>query len=534
MLLFDVNGQMMTRTDKFEPATDSQEYLKAKFTFKSTDWNGKAKTALFRVGDVSYSALLDSSGICKVPSEALERSDSRYFRNHGVVFHVSLLGEYSTIRITTNEIDVKLKPSGYADAETPADPTESMYQQILSAYADNEAAIQAAEAECEEARSDLVGVKNIFANAIKGNLSGFAVAADDVSPVEHNPIVKVHGKNLLNYAAFSASTANRGTVTFADDGTVTLTATGNDCYTHYETFPEGAKIYVKPGEILTFSWETDAVENAKSGQVYIFKNGTAASFMSVAATAKTMTYTVPGGCEFITFRLGVSLSGDTIKYWNLQIEKGESVTAYTPYIDPSTVTVKRFGKNLLKNTATSQTVEGITRTVNSDGSIIVTGTATAVNGLSVGRLKLPNGKYVISGGYTNLPFPVWGLSVESDSWVQIGTDYGSGYEFDADDSVYSEYLAQYHIAKDSTYNGFRVFPMIRAVGIADANYEKYEEPTTHTPGADGTVSGLTSLSPTVTILTDTDGVVVECEYIRDTNKVIEKIVNAITALGGTV
>jgi len=45
---------------------------------------------------------------------------------------------------------------------------------------------------------------------------------------------------------------------------------------------------------------------------------------------------------------------------------------------------------------------------------------------------------------------------------------------------------------------------------------------------------MTSVSPNMTILTDTDGAIVECEYIRDSNKVIEKLTNAITALGGTV
>jgi len=40
MLLFEVSGQSLKRTDRFDPATDSQEYLKAKFTFNSSDWSG--------------------------------------------------------------------------------------------------------------------------------------------------------------------------------------------------------------------------------------------------------------------------------------------------------------------------------------------------------------------------------------------------------------------------------------------------------------------------------------------------------------
>lgn len=71
------------------------------------------------------------------------------------------------------------------------------------------------------------------------------------------------------------------------------------------------------------------------------------------------------------------------------------------------------------------------------------------------------------------------------------------------------------------------------VTVTVTDYEGYNG-TEYTPSADGTVHGITSLSPSMTILTDTEGVIVECEYNRDTNKVIEKLTNAIKALGGTI
>ena len=66
------------------------------------------------------------------------------------------------------------------------------------------------------------------------------------------------------------------------------------------------------------------------------------------------------------------------------------------------------------------------------------------------------------------------------------------------------------------------------------DFEKFKELSDYNPSSDGTISGLTSVSPCMTILTDTEGAIVECEYNRDTNKVIEKLTNAIIALGGTV
>ena len=70
-------------------------------------------------------------------------------------------------------------------------------------------------------------------------------------------------------------------------------------------------------------------------------------------------------------------------------------------------------------------------------------------------------------------------------------------------------------------------------GTEAKGYEVYKG-VKFTPNADGAVPGITSLSPCMTILTDTEGVIVECEYNRDTNKVIEKLSNAIIALGGTI
>ena len=59
------------------------------------------------------------------------------------------------------------------------------------------------------------------------------------------------------------------------------------------------------------------------------------------------------------------------------------------------------------------------------------------------------------------------------------------------------------------------------------------EITEHTLSADGTAK-ITSLAPTMTLLSDTIGATIEAEYNRDTNKVIEKLTKAIVELGGTI
>ena len=52
------------------------------------------------------------------------------------------------------------------------------------------------------------------------------------------------------------------------------------------------------------------------------------------------------------------------------------------------------------------------------------------------------------------------------------------------------------------------------VGSTATEYEPYIAPTEYTPNADGTVNGVTSLYPNTTLMTDTEGVIIDCEYNR--------------------
>ena len=65
------------------------------------------------------------------------------------------------------------------------------------------------------------------------------------------------------------------------------------------------------------------------------------------------------------------------------------------------------------------------------------------------------------------------------------------------------------------------------LGTVVTDYMPYVEPTEYTPNADGTVEGVTSLYPTTTLSTDTDGVTIDCEYNRDINKAFAALEAAI-------
>lgn len=514
MLLFDVSGQTLKRTDHFNPATDSVEYLKAKFTFNDNAWSGKVKTALFRLGNAVYKSVIDTSGVCKVPAEVLVGGVSRLARLHGETIYISLLGEYSTTRITTNEVGVKLNRSGYGDAETPADPTESEYQQMTAVAADAVAEAEAARAECENARADLVGVKNIFANAIKGNLSGVVVRADDVSPVEQNPVVKVHGKNLSPY----------GTITF----------TRNKSYLLDNPLPAGT--YTISAHIT--SDDTDSIYSAVSINN---KNEVMKYIALKRGNRVSSTFSVDKPITNIDFCAAYNYSqgeGDTATWSDIQIEQGETATEYTPYIDPSTVAVRRCGKNLLNPNSGSSSGKGLTFTNNGNGSFTVKGTASAAASFGLTRLTA-NPMYLHKGvTYTQSVIVLSGSmngvavvpSVE-DGDGNVTWNYFSNNQTKTPEKHYKFRGYEVYVENGKTVD--LTFNVQLEVGSVATAFEPYSG-AEYTPNADGAVPDITSLSPNMTILTDTEGVIVECEYIRDSNAVIDRIVNAIVNLGGTV
>lgn len=144
------------------------------------------------------------------------------------------------------------------------------------------------------------------------------------------------GKNKLNYDAWKTTGITRGTAVWENNG-VTLTATSNDCFTI-----ANERIPVTEGEIITLSWEEDTNQE---GIIYIFPNGSNSGLVRVSnRVQKYISYTVPSGVTFVTFRFGVANSGDTIAYKNIQIEKGSTVTDFEPY-NGQTVTVN-FGQEV--------------------------------------------------------------------------------------------------------------------------------------------------------------------------------------------
>lgn len=69
-------------------------------------------------------------------------------------------------------------------------------------------------------------------------------------------------------------------------------------------------------------------------------------------------------------------------------------------------------------------------------------------------------------------------------------------------------------------------------GTTATEYEPYIEPTVYTANADGTVEGVKSRYPSMSFSTDAEGVIINVNYYRDVDKVLNNLTTSIALSGG--
>ena len=134
-------------------------------------------------------------------------------------------------------------------------------------------------------------------------------------------------------------------------------------------------------------------------------------------------------------------------------------------------------KNLLLNEATTQILNDVTFTKNSDGSITVNGTAsqTTYYPIAITGFVIGDGDYLLTGcpnGGSASKYSCFVRSTEADSsqW-QYCTDYGNGATLTA--SAIKKYVAFIEIQNGQTISNLLFKPMLRPASIEDDTYVPY-------------------------------------------------------------
>lgn len=126
LLSFNVEKQIITRTDTERVVTNSMNYLYAQFSF-SDEWTGE-KTAVFKGKHGTYNALLDADNKCLVPWEILTEA----------MFDVSV---FCGDLITANKVKIFTTPSGYEIGDESRIPTPEIYTQVINRLNEIEAEV---------------------------------------------------------------------------------------------------------------------------------------------------------------------------------------------------------------------------------------------------------------------------------------------------------------------------------------------------------------------------------------------------------
>lgn len=163
------------------------------------------------------------------------------------------------------------------------------------------------------------------------------------------------------------------------------------------------------------------------------------------------------------------------------LNTGDSALPYMPYFtglkNAYFQGVKSTGRNLISypySSGNSYTTNGITFTVNSDGSVTVNGTATGSAFYKLNSLKLRKGSYFLSGCPSGGGDSTYYLYVTTNLGVQpsfVKNDTGSGILCEAD----QEYSVTFyiHILSGYTANSLRFYPIFN-YGSSALPYEQYK------------------------------------------------------------
>lgn len=400
-----------------------------------------------------------------------------------------------------------------AGGDAVVNVTEAQKQALAAVQTEGEAQVKAV----EEAGTNAVNAaniaeqnaKNVMANAIRNNLSGEIVTADDVSSVEHEMSVKVHGKNHFN--VLKVITDHQNQVINNGDGTLTV-----------NTSPTSAAV---PIIELTLK---ELAPDLEEGKTYTLSANSSGTHKQIWLNLSQYTWKF-GESASITHEMLDSLvflyaSGNSTSaiISNIQIEEGTTATEYTPYVDPETVTVRRCGKNLLDVDRMCNT----NLVKNADASFTFTR-----NEDPAARFSETIPLYIPA--YTNFIISLEFLEHNvANKTLYMIFDYSDGTEgypgvtiaegkrqMIIDKSVCA---IQFYLQSPEAVGAYIKFKNLQIeLGETETDYEPYNG-AEYTPNADGTVEGVMSVSPNMTILTNTSGVTIDCEYTVDTKKYIDK------------
>ena len=366
---------------------------------------------------------------------------------------------------------------------------------------------------------------------IRTSDSGASIHATDLIPLEHTIKAKVRSKNLIPYP-YATNPGNKSGIDFSidesDNGIVMNgTATANTSFDFVSRVKQNLR--VEAGKKYRFTVWSDKLTSV-TGYVYfqIYADGSnTANYVYSLVGGETHAFTLnySGYANMgVVIKSGVTCDNDKVL---IQITEGSEQHDYTPYVNVTDVKLTRCGKNLLKPVEWTQISEnGLTFTRNNDGSITVNGTATAL----VVKTLVEDFHFVAGMPYTLSGCPSGGGvdTYRMDNTHNMADD-GAGCTV-----TYAEDIVKpirIRIASGASLDNLVFKPQLEVSDTA-TEFEKYVGTEYDIVSNGVPYYRVTSLTPTMNLLTNKPGVIIDATYNVDQtaaynkiNKLLETLLN---------
>ena len=369
------NDQVLKLTQSPILASGGVNETKVVFAF-CEKWNGFVKTAIFyRDTEKVYYAVLDENDTCILPWEVYAEDGT---------FFLSVFGEKDNTRRTASVVRYKVGKGVVVEETFPSDPTPEVYDQIMSLLNENreitQGLVESSSASIEAATKAAENANAVAQDLIEKRDSGYfdGKSIDDTKcgdyawsskntvdklcptftesgavvncePVEGYPLeVEWQRKNLYNHDVDYGYISGANT---SSNFTVTKTATG---YSLTGAASSSYWILIPICSLAELSGRLVAVSANTLGNPAPIALVVCAPDYSNRTVLNIYNgrFSVPQASNYpdgyiVTLRLRGDNNNDStavVTYDNIQVEIGETATAYEPYAETATIT--RCGKNL--------------------------------------------------------------------------------------------------------------------------------------------------------------------------------------------
>lgn len=466
--------------------SDSVLYERMKFTFPES-WDGYTKTAVFRNGDTVLSVILNSD------SDLCVSADECYIPHEVIKFPeltVSVFGILGDSRATTPQATIRVIKSGYGEGDEPSDPTPTEYQQLVNLATETKQIAQSVRTDADNGafKGDPFTYSNFTAEqlaALKGEKGdtgaqgpqGVKGDKGDKGDTGEQGIQGVQG--LKGDKGDNGYTPQKGVDYFTEEDIAGLNIPSVDqTYT-----PDSENVQSGKAIAEAIAIEQKRADNTFSNSLKGSKSGESLLIDDISPVEHTMCIKIHGKNLFnkeMDFTDDNFVPG-SVYYYTYFIQLLPNTKYYVKTFNPLApsycgYTIINSRMNVPSSINTAVLVSGNWSAAENDWHI-----ERVITTDNSGKLYIGNNKSL-----TSLQRAVQEANIQ----IELG-------------DIATEYT-QY-------------VPDLTAVKVIKSNASG-EAVAEYTPTADGTVNGVSSLYPNTTLMTDTDGVLINCKYNKDINK----------------